>query len=167
MKLTLQKYSYRFAEQVLNSKLEIKQEIEDSISSLTFNPGELTSKHLNRLLDSSLVAKGWKPQPYVYESAGDPDAKMDFYKSRVGVEVELGHPSFIGIDLLKFQVASYADQNIIDVGVYIVTTNSFQKKLRAEYGLSWQRLTYEKVVRYLPYLKSAIQVPVYVIGIDA
>ena len=27
-------------------------------------------------------------------------------------------------------------------------------------------LTFEKVVRYLPYIRSAIQVPIYVIGID-
>ena len=27
-------------------------------------------------------------------------------------------------------------------------------------------LTFEKVVRYLPHFKSAIQLPIYVIGID-
>ena len=36
-----------------------------------------------------------------------------------------------------------------------------------EFDQNWEgSLTYEKVVRYLPHLKSAIQVPVYVIGID-
>ncbi|MBS3973518.1 MAG: hypothetical protein KGZ89_01445 [Actinobacteria bacterium] len=28
-------------------------------------------------------------------------------------------------------------------------------------------MNYERIVRYLPHLKSAIQVPVYVLGIDA
>jgi Restriction endonuclease BglII len=47
----------------------------------------------------------------------DPSAKMDFLKDRVGVEVEFGHSSFLGIDLLKFQVASYSALDKIDVGV--------------------------------------------------
>jgi len=92
---------------------------------------------------------------------------MDFLKDRIGIEVEFGHSSFIGIDLLKFQVASYSGLNKIDVGVYIVTTKSFQKRMKNEVGLKWEgSLAFEKVTRYLPHFKSAIQVPIYVIGID-
>ncbi len=40
------------------------------------------------------------------------------FKDRVGVEVEFGHSSFIGIDLLKFRAVSYSGLNKIDVGVY-------------------------------------------------
>ena len=88
---------------------------------------------------------------------------MDFLKDRVGVEVECGHSSFIGIDLLKFQVASYSGLDKIDVGVYIVTTKSFQKRMKKEVGLKWEvSLTFEKVTRYLPHFKSAIQVPIFV-----
>ena len=55
----------------------------------------------------------------------------------------------------------------IDFGVYITTTVAFQKELKTKYGLKWDgSLTFEKVVRYLPYIRSAIQVPIYVIGID-
>ena len=92
---------------------------------------------------------------------------MDFLKERIGVEVGFGHPSFIGIDLLKFQISSYSGLDRIDVGVYIVTTKGFQKQIKSEFGQKWgNSLNYEKVVRYLPHFKSAIQVPVYVIGID-
>ncbi len=39
--------------------------------------------------------------------------------------------------------------------------------MRSEFDLNWDgSLSFEKVVRYLPHFKSAIQVPVYVIGID-
>ena len=84
----------------------------------------------------------------------------------MGIEVGFGHASFIGIDLLKFQVASYSGLDIIDVGVYIVTTRNFQKTMR-DYNQNWEgSLSFEKVIRYLPHFKSAIQVPVYLVGID-
>jgi hypothetical protein len=55
---------------------------------------------------------------------------MDFLKERIGIEVGFGHASFIGIDLLKFQVASYSALDKIDVGVYVVTTAKFQKFMK-------------------------------------
>lgn len=83
------------------------------------------------------------------------------------MEVQFGHSSFIGIDLLKFQVASFSNLDTIDFGVYVTTTSAFQKELKKKYNLKWDgSLTFEKVVRYLPYIRSAIQVPIYVIGID-
>jgi hypothetical protein len=51
--------------------------------------------------------------------------------------------------------------------LYIVTTINFQKKMKKEFGLNWRGgLSFEKVTRYLPHFKSAIQVPIYVIGLD-
>ena len=121
----------------------------------------------NSLLDEEFVSKGWTSQPPVFDEPKDPAAKMDFLKDRIGIEVGFGHPSFIGIDLLKFQVSSYSGLDKIDVGVYVVTTRSFQKKMKTEYGQNWQgSLSFNKVVRYLPHFKNAIQLPIYVIGID-
>jgi hypothetical protein len=92
---------------------------------------------------------------------------MDFLKERVGIEVEFGHASFIGIDLLKFQVSSYSGLNKIDIGVYVVTTKEFKKVMKRQFNQNWEgSLTFEKVTRYLPHFKSAIQVPIYVIGLD-
>mgnify|MGYP000595575276 CR=1 FL=1 len=71
------------------------------------------------------------------------------------------------IDILTFQVSSYSGLNQIDVGVYIVTTKSFQKKMISDYNQKWDgSLSFEKVKKYLPHFKSATQIPVYVIGID-
>lgn len=81
--------------------------------------------------------------------------------------MEFGHSSFLGIDLLKFQVASYSALDRIDLGVYIVTTREFQKTMKVEYQQNWEgSLSFEKVTRYLPHFKSAIPVPVYVFGVD-
>lgn len=165
--LRLRKFSFRFAEQVLNSKLTLKQEIEDILSDPNIDIRSLSRPHFNELLKEQFVSKGWESQPAVFNEPKDPAAKMDFLKERVGIEVELSHASFIGIDLLKFQVASYSGIDKIDVGVYIVTTHSFQKKMMNDCRQNWEgSLSFEKVIRYLPHFKSAIQLPIYVLGID-
>jgi hypothetical protein len=163
----LKNFSYRFAEQVLNSKLTTKREIEDILTDPNINTSSLSRPEYNRVLRESFTKKGWEDQPRVFDELGDPSAKMDFLKDRVGIEVGFGHPSFIGIDLLKFQVASYSGLDRIDLGVYIVTTSNFQKQMKQKYSQNWEgSLSFEKVIKYLPHFKSAIQVPIYVIGIE-
>jgi hypothetical protein len=121
----------------------------------------------NKVLRDAFVSKGWADQPHVFSEEDDPAAKMDFLKERVGVEVGFGHASFMGIDLLKFQVSSYSGLNQIDVGIYIVTTKRFQRLVGSQFTQKWEgSLTSEKLTRYLPHFKSAIQVPIYVLGID-
>ena len=165
--IRLRKFSYRFAEQVLNSRLSTKQEIDSILSDQNIDISTLSRPQFNKILESKFVDKGWESQPSVFNEPKDPAAKMDFLKERIGIEVEFGHSSFIGIDLLKFQVASYSGLDKIDVGVYIVTTKRFQKVMKQKYNIKWgASLSYEKVVRYLPHFKSAIQLPIYVIGID-
>ena len=167
MAIRIQSFSFRFAEQVLNSNLPIKHEIESIFADSAIRVPDLSRPNFNAILQKLFLAKGWQDQPLVFEEPGDPSARMDFLKSRVGVEVGFGHPSFLGIDLLKFQVCSYSGLDKIDVGVYIATTLNFQRIMRKEHQQKWNgSLTYEKVIRYLPHFKSAIQVPVYVIGID-
>jgi len=167
MRIRLQKFSFRFAEQVLNSKLALKQEIEEVLLNPSINLKELSRPNFNKKLDELFVHKGWQSQPQVFGDDDELGAKMDFLKERIGIEVAFGHASFIGIDLLKFQVSSYSALDKIDVGIYIVTTREFQKFQKTEFGNNWEgSLTFEKVVKYLPQFKSAIQIPIYVIGID-
>jgi Restriction endonuclease BglII len=166
IRIRLERFSYRFAEQVLNSKLAIKQEVEGILTSDALEIATLSRPTFNKVLRESFVAKGWRDQPHVFGEEDEPGAKMDFLKERVGIEVGFGHASFIGIDLLKFQVSSYSALDQIDVGIYVVTTRRFQKHL-VTHNQNWEgSLTFEKVTRYLPHFKSAIQVPIYVIGID-
>ncbi len=165
--LRLQRYSYRFAEQVLNSKLVLKNEIEQILLTEVGTLTELSRPNFNKILDIRFTAHGWERQPPVFDDPDDPGAKMDFLKERVGIEVGFGHASFLGIDLLKFQVSSYSALDKIDLGVYVVTTARFQKVMRTECKQNWEgSLTFEKVTRYLPHFKSAIQVPIFVIGVD-
>ncbi|MDD3421853.1 MAG: BglII/BstYI family type II restriction endonuclease [Methanocellales archaeon] len=166
--MKFKQHSFRFAEQVLNSNLALKNELLDIITNLNPKKEELSRPNLNKIFDEKFTEKGWKDQPVIFENVKDPGAKLDFIKNRIGVEIQFGHSSFLGIDLLKFQTLSYSNPNLdkIDVGVYIVTTKDYQKKLIKK-GLKWQgSLTFEKVVRYLPHFRSAIQVPIFLIGLD-
>ena len=167
MRIRLERFSYRFAEQVLNSKLNLKQEIENILTDPKFDISKLSRPYFNKILDESFFQKGWECQPAVFDEQSDPSAKMDFLKERKGIEVAFGHASFIGIDLLKFQVSSYSGLDKIDIGIYVVTTKKFQKVMKNEYKNNWEgSLSFEKVKNYLPHFKSAIQVPIYVIGLD-
>jgi hypothetical protein len=166
--IVLRDFSYRFAEQVLNSKLSLKKEIEEILTNPSLNLTDLSRPSFNEALDKQFVAKDWENQPPVFGEPNQPLARMDFLKDRVGIEVQFGHSSFIGIDMLKFQIGSYSELDKIDVGIYVVSTSNFQKRMTNEFEQNWKggSLSFEKVCRYLPYFKSAIQVPIYVIGLD-
>jgi hypothetical protein len=153
-------WSYRFAEEVLNSKLTLKKEIENIIKSISFSPTEISRPKLNAAFKKAFLSKGWKGEERIFEEPREPLAKIDFIKERVGVEVAFSHSSFLGIDMLKFQTLSYSNLNRIDIGIYIIVTKGFHKK-KFEGSI-----TFEKVVKYLPHFRSAIQVPIYVYGLE-
>lgn len=163
-----QSWSYRFAEQVLNSNLTVKNEIESIIRSTELPKAAYPRPELNKRFDDAFVKFGWQRQPRVFEEEDVdedkemPFSKIDFLKARVGVEVAFSHASFIGIDLLKLQTLSYANLDKIDVGVYIVATKPLHKATGKAFDGS---VMFEKVQRYLPHFKSAIQVPIWVVGL--
>jgi hypothetical protein len=78
MRIRLRTYSYRFAEQVLNSRLTIKQELEGILLDPSIELPELSRPHFNRVLEDLFVTRGWESQPSVFDEPGDPSAKMDF-----------------------------------------------------------------------------------------
>lgn len=163
--MRFQTFSYRFAEQVLNSKLGTKREIENIITSI--EPGGYSRPRLNEVFRTKFLEKSWIEQPQVFEEITDIAAKIDYLKDRVAVEVAFSHSSFIGIDLLKFQTLSYSNLDKIDVGVYIAVTREQRRRFEQEYNKKWQgSLTFEKVCKYLPHFRSAIQVPVFVYGVE-
>jgi hypothetical protein len=102
-KVRFQSFSYRFAEQVLNSKLTLKREIEEILSEKIPDIGGLSRPAFNKILDERFTAKGWMRQPPVFDEPDDPGAKMDFLKEKIGIELGFGHASFLGIDLRRFK----------------------------------------------------------------
>ena len=82
-----QRFSFRFAEQVLNSKLSLKEEIEQILLETIPDLTTLSRPAFNKLLMDRFVAQGWTSQPTVFDDPSDPGAKMDFLKERFGIEV--------------------------------------------------------------------------------
>jgi len=161
-------WSYRFADQVLNSNLKIKSELEQVIRGIQFQRIDFNRKALNKTFKDGFLALGWQDQPRLFESEDVdedqevPMSKIDFLKDRIGVGVAFTHESFLGTDLLKFQTLSYSSLDKMDVGIYIVATKSLQKTVGKALQTS---ITYEKVLKYLPHFKTAIQVPILVVGL--
>jgi hypothetical protein len=75
MKIRLQNFSFRFAEQVLNSKLAIKQEIESVLTDPRIDVNQLSRPQFNKILDEYFPNKGWERQPAVFDEPGDPTTK--------------------------------------------------------------------------------------------
>ena len=80
MRINLQKYSFRFAEQVLNSKLALKQEIEAILLDPSIELHSLNRPHFNKVLENLFKQKSWETQPKVFNENQDPSAKFDFLK---------------------------------------------------------------------------------------
>ncbi len=89
--LRLQRFSFRFAEQVLNSKLALKEEIDAVLLETIPDITKMSRPVFNQLLRDRFVARGWESQPAVFDDPGEPGAKMDFLKERIGIEVGFGH----------------------------------------------------------------------------
>ena len=94
MSMRFRTYSYRFAEQVLNSKLDLRKEIEEVVGSTKLEPEKFTRPYFNNILEKKFVDLGWERQPPVFNEPKDPTARIDFLKDRIGMEVEFGHSSF-------------------------------------------------------------------------
>jgi hypothetical protein len=63
-RLRLERFSYRFAEQVVNSKLAIKQEIEDLLTSTAIDLTTLSRPGFNKVLRDAFTAKVDKPRSW-------------------------------------------------------------------------------------------------------
>ena len=72
--IRLVNYSYRFAEQVLNSRLHIKKELEEILMDPRIELDQLSRPNFNKILDEIFQEKGWEAQPPVFDAPGDPSA---------------------------------------------------------------------------------------------
>lgn len=174
-------WSYRLAEQVINGYQTEKREIVDIIRSIDVKQAiaaastsgkrsksgkVLIRGALNQLFEAEFLKRKWEGGHggvRVFGEEDGPDTKVDFLKGRVAVEVAFTHADYLGNDLLKFQMMSYAHLNKIDVGVYIVVTKDLVQN-HSDVNFEGS-IDFAKVVKYLPEYRSAIQVPIYVLGL--
>jgi hypothetical protein len=176
----LTRFSYRFADEVLNSPafIEERKDIEEILTKFVvpklakpkirtrINKKTGVSKtwtfttsqtQMNTLLDAEFEAKGWDCQPPVTQDKVT-GIKADYKKKRVQVEVQFGNMARWYTDVFKFQV-SYS-LGLIDVGVLVVPVQAFAATIDENVA------HYERVVRELPYAKMSITLPIWVIGVS-
>lgn len=159
-------FSFRYGGEILDKKPEIRAELDHIIKYIPEKSINISRPEFNYLLDEELSVFGWTAGSYKYQNSIDPLSQLDFIKDRVGVRKHFGHSSFMGSDLLKFQIASNSDQDLIDLGVYIVTTKNFQDFM-SDRGVKWAgSLTYERALQYLHDCRKTINVPLLVMGVD-
>lgn len=67
MNIRLKFFSFRFAEQVLNSNLPLKQEVEQILTDPRIELRNLSRPRFNAILDQLFSEKGWQRQPAVFD----------------------------------------------------------------------------------------------------
>jgi hypothetical protein len=116
---------------------------------------------LNISYDDQLRHRGWHSQPYasddVFAVTGD-RSRGDFEKNGVFVEVEFGNTASLFRDLFKFQIASRERKG--EVAVLVVGIRKLMKF--HDSGVA----TFEKLDSMLPYLRIAVQMPIWIIGLE-
>jgi len=156
--LKFSKYNFRFAEEILNSKIALKTEIENILNGLNIDPLGKGERSPHKTIKGAFLDRSWSDEQLISQRS---KMKFDLYKERIGIEIETSHIIHTYKDFLKFLVA-FNDGNI-DVGVEVVYDNSFVKK----YNLPPARPTIDKVKRDLETLfRPIIPVPIYVIGLE-
>jgi hypothetical protein len=92
LSLSIQKFSYRFAEQVLNSKPATKEEIEEVLLETIPDITKLSRPAFNKLLLERFLSRGWKSQPAVFDDPADLRGHHQQLSkgNEVGVFTELG-----------------------------------------------------------------------------
>ncbi len=175
-----QTYSHRFADVILNSDYDLKKEIEDVISSITWpevlarfddlnaeraEQGKKQAKGkqstINLMFRESFQAKGWEAEKNVFNDPGN-DLAIDFWKRGIGVDVAFNHRSFTGGDLLRLQAAAEV-KNIMKIGVYICATDSFVREVSPKDGGSM--VIFERTKWYLENFYQVLTVPILLMGL--
>ncbi|MCS4538914.1 MAG: hypothetical protein HYY67_08665 [Thaumarchaeota archaeon] len=150
-------HNFRFAEEILNSKLSIKKEILQIVDDLQITPKQNNPKP-HKAIQEAFFSKGWKQEEIATKSSG---MRFDLFKDKVAIEIETSHIIHTYKDYLKFLLGFNEEK--IEVGVEIVYTKKFLEK----YGLKNKSMPeLEKVVKDLSLFRSTIPVPILVIGLE-
>jgi hypothetical protein len=117
---------------------------------------------LNVVIDTALVARGWRRQPYILvDLEGQPiDTRLrgDFERNGVFVEVEFGNVASLYRDLFKFHIAGTS--GAAEVGVIVVATAQLAR------FFDQGQATWEAATALLPYMRAGLQLPTAIVGVD-
>ena len=141
------KYIHRYADIILNSDYELREELEQILDSISYErvseifnernkereeAGKKMMKGkqliLNERFKEEFIRRYWEEEKSVFGFDEDNDLRIDFCKRKVGVDIAFNHRSFIGGDLLRFQAAAEV-VNEMKLGVYFCATKGFLNEI--------------------------------------
>ncbi len=175
------KYVHRYADIILNSDYELREELEDILNSISYESisdlfnsknkekaqqGKKLMKGkqsiLNQRFKEEFLKKGWEEEKNVFGPDEDNNLRIDFWKRKVGVDIAFNHRSFIGGDLLRFQAAAEV-VNTMKLGVYVCATKNLLNEISP---FPSSLVNFERTQWYLEKFYPVLTVPIYLIGLD-
>ncbi len=179
--MNYKKYVHRYADIILNSDYELRQDVEQILNSVSFEDvskkfdernlerkerGKKLMKGKQSILNENFREefnkRGWEEEKSVFGAGEDNDLRIDFWKRKIGVDVAFNHRSFIGGDLLRFQAAAEV-VNTMKMGIYICATKSLLNEISP---FPSSLINFERTQWYLEKFYPVLTVPIYLIGID-
>ena len=174
------KYIHRYADIILNSDYELREELEQILDSISYErvseifnernkereeAGKKMMKGkqliLNERFKEEFIRRYWEEEKSVFGSDEDNDLRIDFWKRKVGVDIAFNHRSFIGGDLLRFQAAAEV-VNEMKLGVYICATKGLFNEISP---FPSSLVNFERTQWYLEKFYPVLTVPIYLIGL--
>ncbi|NJM55713.1 MAG: hypothetical protein HC841_07240 [Verrucomicrobiae bacterium] len=156
--MQFESFSFRHAEEILNSHLAIKRQINDLLSSAKDAPVKSGSDGLTSALMVAFERSGWQKEVPVSPDEAH-EQRFDLLKDRVAVEIEFSRYEFLYRDYLRFLSAYNADR--IDVGVLI--THSQSGLARTKHPSGAPSITRARAD--LAWLRPTVTVPIWLIGL--
>lgn len=150
------------ANTILDEYGRLRSEIFAIIDDLKPREDQSKRRVMTNLIRDLFLGRMWANRVDVFDDSQTSGGKVSYMKGRVAVQVSFNHYLRIGTELLRFQTLSFADQNHIDVGVYICITNALLHKWSEGFFGS---ITFEKATSYYESYKNMISVPVLFIGL--
>ena len=151
-------FSYRHAEEILNSHLAIKRQIDETLGGVREAPVKQGPGGLTNAIMEAFHKRGWvKEHPVSDDEAHE--QRFDLFKERVAIEVEFSRYEFLYRDYLRFLSAYNADR--LDVGVLI--TNAESGLIRTKHPSGAPSVA--RVQADLAWLRPSITVPIWVIAL--
>lgn len=151
-------FNYRHAEEILNSHLAIKREIEAALYEVEETKVAAGADGLTPRICSAFVKRKWAKEVRVMENQPH-EQRFDLMKERVAIEVEFSRYEFLSRDYIRFLAAYNADK--IDVGVLITTSKSGLTRIKHKAVAPYV----DRVKADLAWLRGTITVPIWVIGL--
>jgi hypothetical protein len=151
-------YSYRHADEILNSNLSVKKEIQHVLEATTAVPVQQGEEGLTAKISGAFREHNWSGEVPVIEGKLHTQY-FDFFKARVAIEIEFSRYEFVYRDFIRFLAAYNA--NKIDVGVIITNTRAGNERIKHKSSGP----SFERVCEELDWLRPTLTVPIWVIGL--